>query len=187
MASVLKIRNAPPKSATAATSAIVARKSAVDAARLATRSSGVDSVYGSDVSRRSSSPSTALTLAPGARPRSARVTAWVPKSAWADASGTTTVRPAGSGSPGTTARIPDTRNGRGPDSAEPFSVMVSPTPRDSACATALEMSATSPPATGSSDPLASGRSWSAGSAAGSTPITVTGAGAPFGSRGFGAG
>ena len=96
----------------------------------------------------------------------------------ADWRGMMTLRPAGSGSPGTAARIPAMRNARGPDSAEPLSVMVPPTASPSSRASASETMATSPPASGSGDPPESGRSWRAGSAAGSTPTTVTGAGVP---------
>ena len=178
MASVLKIRKAPPKSASAATSAIVARKSAVEARRAAMRSPGVDSVYGSDVSRRSSDAMTAVMSPPGASPTSARLTASVPTRACAAPSGTMTLRPAGSGSPGTAARMPEMRNARGPDAADPFSVIVPPTASPSARASASETSATSPPARGSGDPAARGRSWRAASAAGSMPTRVTGTGRP---------
>ncbi len=106
IASVLKIRNAPPKSATAATSAIVIRKSAVAASSRAVSSSRVVNAYGSTESRRSRAAVTAGTVLPLATPTSTRSIAFVPNRAWAAWSGTTMVLPAGSGSYGAGARIP---------------------------------------------------------------------------------
>ena len=57
--SVLKIRNAPTNRATAAMSAVVGRKSAVDARSEAARSCGEDSTYGSVTRRVSSAAETA--------------------------------------------------------------------------------------------------------------------------------
>ena len=187
IASVLKMRNAPPKSARAATSAIVIRKSEVAARSRATSSSGVVRVYGSTESRRSSAAVTEATPLPRTRPRSTRSTESVLNRAWAAWSGTTMLRPAGSGSSGTGARIPDTWNVRGPDSADPLSVIVPPTTSPFALASASETRATLPPSAGSGEPRASGRSWSAASGSGSTPITVTGTGRPDVASGSGAG
>ena len=73
--SVLKMRNAPPNRATAAISAVVAWKSAVEARSEAARSAGPDSTYGSVVSRVRARPATtASAVAPAASPMSTRVT-----------------------------------------------------------------------------------------------------------------
>ncbi len=107
--SVLKIRNAPANRATAAISAVVAWKSLVDARSAAARSVGDDSTYGSLTRRVSSADDTTAGSAPCARPMSTRLTPLVPKTAWAVARGTMTVRPTAPLSGPSPATIPITR------------------------------------------------------------------------------
>ncbi len=174
--SVLKIRNAPPNRATAATRATATRISAVAASSAAATSSGALTVYGSNV-RRCSREAVALAASvPSASRTSTAVTRSVAKSACAASSGTTTLRAAGSGSPGVATRTPTTVNAVGGTAGSPSSVIVAPTPRPSSRARSAEMSAPWSSPVPSGAPAASVRSWIAGSAARTMPTTVRGAG-----------
>ncbi len=118
--SVLKMRNAPPKRATAATSAIVGPRSRpwpLPARRRGRRA--WLSVYGSTVSRCSSSAVTPAVSAPSATRTSTAVTRSVAKRCCAASRATTTDRRAGSGRPGSRARTPTTRKTAGRDGRIP--------------------------------------------------------------------
>ena len=143
---VLKMRNAPANKARAAISALVAWKSIVDARIVEARSAGVDRMYGSPVSRCSSSAATASVVAPAPSPISTRE---APSSAnidCASASPTTTVRPSVVARGPFPDRIPTIGSRRG--SPAPRSVIVPPRLRPAPCAIRSVMSAptVSPPA-----------------------------------------
>ena len=95
---VLKIRKAPAKRTTAATSRSALRKSAISLRREAARSSVRDSRYGWLLMLASSWPMSSSTDVPGTAPRSTRVTLSVPNSVWADGRVKKTSRPSASGS-----------------------------------------------------------------------------------------
>ncbi len=108
--SVLKMRNAPTKSATAARSEVRAWNAPVDARRLAPRSPGPVRTYGSVVRERSRASDTAAALAPGSRPTSIRLMPICPKTTRAWVSVMTTVRPAASKSGPLPRQDPDDRD-----------------------------------------------------------------------------
>ncbi len=140
--SVLKIRKAPPNSASAAIRAVVAWKSTVEARIEAARSAGPDTTYGSEVIRLSRSTVTASTVAPAPSRTSTRDTPSVPKRSCASCRTTITVRPSvvpGGPSP---RRIPAIGSDFGPSA--PSSAIVSPSRSPVSCAIRSVISAPMP-------------------------------------------
>ena len=112
--SVLKIRNAPAKRTTAATSSSVPRKSTVSARSESAVSDVRASRYGSVVIVSSRWPIRSLAVTPGWVLRSTRVTPVISKRAWAEASGTITSRPAASGTEPSPDTMPTIEKAAGP-------------------------------------------------------------------------
>ena len=169
---VLKMRNALAKSATAATSAVVAWKSAVDARRDAARSAGRLRTYGSFVSRASSALATPSAVAPAAMVRSISVRPVSPNTTCASAMPMTTVRPSAPTSGPSPGRIPVTVTVDAVGSPTPPSVIVEPRPSPSVSARCCEMSA--PGGFVLPSPPEPAMSWIDGSTSGSMARTVTG-------------
>ena len=167
------MRNAPTKSETAAISAVIARKSAVDERSDAARSRGDDSTYGSAVSATSSAELTSAGVAPSPTMMSTRLTPSNESSRWAVRSGTTTVRPPEPTNGPSPARIPSTVSATGP-SAPPWNVTFEPTASPSSAASRSVTRAPNASGPARRSPAASGRSRICDSAAGSMPSIVTG-------------
>ena len=167
------MRNAPTNSATAAISAVVARKSAVETRSDAARSRGDDSTYGSAVSATSSADADLGRGRALADDDVDAADAVDESSRCAVRSGTTTVRPPEPTNGPSPARIPTTVSATGP-SAPPWNVTFEPTASPSSAASRSVTRAPNASGPARRSPAASGRSRTCASAAGSMPSIVTG-------------